>query len=783
MIKKITFAALLLLMLSNITAIAQEVGSWSIFPVFSGTANTKLIDTSNKVYYLADGWLYSYDKDADETVYYTKINGMTDTDISSIYYNYDKKFLMVVYSNSNIDIVRDSGRVDNIPDLKNVILAVSKVINDVDFDGNTAYVATDFGYMVVDCDKCVVKESFNYGKAFNSIMVAGSNIFACFDKKLMVTSKSASHYEISCFRETSFKQNVRMYKISDSSFITKTGWMYYMSIGDDPTQLSPITIEQSQPGNISRSGDKIIASYANKYIEISADGTKNVVGLPSDADGTLLSSYSGKGLWNLDSKGLREFSVADSGITILHDYYVPNTTTVVEPYYLKYTNGMLYTMNSGINFKGASARKVMALSTLKDGKWNNIAPTEYTLTNSSSGGLLKSPYGLKIDPNDASKIWFGTYFEGVYCIENGKQIQKFDETNSPFYKNYVCNVTDLEFDKDGNLWFIFFNYSNTSYAQIYVLPKDKLYSSNVTKSDFIATTVNGFATNYESEMLVTKNGRYVIAATNTWKTKLVVIDTNNTPLDTSDDVMKVITTYTDQDGKTIDIGYIFCIEEDSDGKIWLGTNTGVCVINNPASIIAGTTTVNRIKVARNDGTNLADYLLDGIYVSSMAIDGAGRKWFGTTTSGVYLTKSDGSEILEHFTTDNSTLTDDLITAVECSTDDSRVFIGTKKGTLVYQSDASPSKDDYSNVYAYPNPVRPDYSGYITVAGLMDNSLVKIADSMGNVLYSGRSTGGMFVWNGCNSDGSRVNTGVYYVFASQNEDGHSSGCVTKILVVK
>ena len=419
---------------------------------------------------------------------------------------------------------------------------------------------------------------------------------------------------------------------------------------------------------------------------------------------------------------------------------------------------------------------------LKDGKWSNLAPTEYTLTNSNSGGTLKSPYGLAIDPNDKSKIWFGTYFEGVYCIEDGKQVQKFDETNSPFYKNYVCNVTDLEFDKDGNLWFIFFNYSNSSYAQIYVLPKAKLYSSSVTKDDFIATNI-GTQMSYENEMLVTKNGRYVIGTSNVWKTKLAVIDTNNTPLDTSDDVIKTLSSYTDQDGKSIDIGYIFCIEEDSDGKIWLGTNTGVCVINNPANIINGTLTINRIKVPRNDGTNLADYLLDGISVSSIAIDGAGRKWIGTTTSGLYLVKSDGSEILEHFTTENSTLTDDLITDVECSTDDNRVFIGTKKGMLIYESDAAPSQADYSDVYAYPNPVRPDYSGHITIAGLMDNSLVKIADSMGNVLYSGRSTGGMFVWDGCNSDGSRVNTGVYYVFASQNEDGHSSGCVTKILVVK
>ncbi len=781
MMKKTVFAALLLLVMS-VSAIASEVGSWSIYPVFSGSANTRLIDTDSKVYYLANGWLYSYDKSADETVYYTKINGMSDVDISSIYYNYDKKFLMVVYSNSNIDIVRDNGRVDNIPDLKNVILSVSKKINDVDFDGNTAYVATDFGYMVVDCDKCVTKESFNYGKAFTSIIATDNYIYASYDKKLQVAPKKGAHYEISCFSETTVKQDLSMYKISSDSFLASTGWLYYVKIGEDPTQINLITVESALQGNLSMSGNKAIASYSGKYIEIAADGTTNTVTLPEGVDGTLLSSYNGKGLWNLDSKGLREISVGDSGITVLHDYYLPNTSTVIEPYYLKYYNGALYSMNSGVNYKGATARIDIALSMLKDGKWSNLAPTEYTITNSSSKGTLKSPYGLAIDPNDNSKIWFGTYFEGVYCIENGKQVQKFDNTNSPFYMNYVCNVTDLEFDKDGNLWFIFFNYSNASYEQIYVLPKSKLYGS-VTKDDFIAINLNGVQMSYENEMLVTKNGRYVIGASNVWKTKLAVVDTNNTPLDTSDDVVKVLSSYTDQDGKSIDLGYIFSIVEDSDGKIWLGTNTGVCVINNPANIINGTLTINRIKVPRNDGTNLADYLLDGISVSSIAIDGAGRKWIGTTTSGLYLVKSDGSEILEHFTTENSTLTDDLVTAVECSTDDNRVFIGTKKGLLVYESDASPAQTDYSDVYAYPNPVRPDYSGYITIAGLMDNSLVKIADSMGNVIYSGRSTGGMFVWDGCNSDGSRVNTGVYYVFASQNEDGHSSGCVSKILVVK
>lgn len=781
MIKRICLAVALLIVMAVVPAKSQQVGSWSIYPVFSGNDNRSLVDTGSKVFFLADGWLYSYDKDNDESVFYTKMNGMSDTDISGIYYNYDKKFLLVAYSNSNIDIVRENGRVDNVPDLKSVILTVSKTINSVDFSGDYAYIATDFGYMVVDCNKCVVKESFNYGKAFKSIVVTDKNIFATFDKKINVSSVGESHYELSSFKETNIKQEMQLRKIDNSSMLTTTGWFYYIKIGEDPTNLAMSVIEKSAPSNVSMSGSNMVASYKEKYIVVSPDGTSQTVAMPSEIDGSHLSTIDGKGLWNLDSKGLKEFSISDGSVTILHDTYRPNTSTVSEPYYLTYQNGTLYSMNSGRNYKGASNGKSVMLSSLKNGVWNNLNPIKIDIHNKSYKSLIE-PYGMAIDPFDSEKIWFGSFFEGIYCVKNGEQVQKIDHLNSPMYLDFVVCVSDLKFDKEGNLWFSFYNFNKTTYAPLYILPKDKLYKENLTADDFISIDLGNFATTYGSQLCISKDSRYVLLGSNMWKSKLAIIDTNGTLTDISDDRVAIVSTYNDQDGKNFDIGYINSIKEDN-GKYWLATNVGVGLINNIKAAFSGNVVVNRVKVPRNDGTNLADYLLDGLCINDIAIDGANRKWFGSSTSGLYLTSSEGSEILEHFSTENSLLTSDEITSVACSTDDNRVFIGTKKGTLVYESDAAPAQNDYSDVYAYPNPVRPDYSGHITVAGLMDNSLVKITDSMGNLIYSGRSTGGMFVWDGLNSDGSRVNTGVYYVFASQNENDKSSGCVTKILVVK
>ena len=118
----------------------------------------------------------------------------------------------------------------------------------------------------------------------------------------------------------------------------------------------------------------------------------------------------------------------------------------------------------------------------------------------------------------------------------------------------------------------------------------------------------------------------------------------------------------------------------------------------------------------------------------------------------------------------------------CDPFSNKVYFATSSGLIEYSSTSSPGADSYDDVYAFPNPVRPDYGGWITVTGLMENSLVKIADSAGNVVHQGKSDGGMFVWNGCNPSGERVRSGIYYVLASQNATGSAEACVTKIMVI-
>ena len=112
-----------------------------------------------------------------------------------------------------------------------------------------------------------------------------------------------------------------------------------------------------------------------------------------------------------------------------------------------------------------------------------------------------------------------------------------------------------------------------------------------------------------------------------------------------------------------------------------------------------------------------------------------------------------------------------------------LYIGTDKGLVSYQTEATEGADRFeeANVYAYPNPVHSGYTGVITVTGLMRDSDVKIVNVSGELVFEGTSTGGQFTWNGRNRSGNKVASGVYFVLASDQEG--KEGIVTKIVMIK
>lgn len=191
-------------------------------------------------------------------------------------------------------------------------------------------------------------------------------------------------------------------------------------------------------------------------------------------------------------------------------------------------------------------------------------------------------------------------------------------------------------------------------------------------------------------------------------------------------------------------------------------------------------TCSRIIIPRNDGTGLGDFLLEDQNVTAIAIDGANRKWIGTESSGVYLMSENGQETILHFTSKNSPLLSEQILSIAIHPVTGEVFFGTGGGLLSYQSDAAEAGNTFSNVHVYPNPVRENFTGLITITGLVENTQVKITDVAGNLVSETTSKGSIATWDARNSFGQKVSTGVYLAICISPDGLQTS--TAKILII-
>ena len=381
------------------------------------------------------------------------------------------------------------------------------------------------------------------------------------------------------------------------------------------------------------------------------------------------------------------------------------------------------------------------------------------------------------DPTEPGHYFAGSFGYGVYEFRNGKFVKHYNHENSELksavsgrYDYAYVRVPTVKFDNEGNLWCI-----NSDVKDIVkVLKKDGTWISvNYKEIEYWATTVKPY---------IDSRGWLWITAIQ-GNPGLFCAKINNTPFDTSDDTTrKWLNKFTNQDGISYDIYQLFDIAEDNNGDIWVGTNIGVFVIDDPEKFF-NDGVFKQIKIARNDGTGLADYFMSGVYIKDIEIDGANRKWIGTNNNGIYLVSADGQETIHHFTTENSPLPSDCIESIAINNTTGEVFIGTDKGIASYMSDATtPSEElDKKNVHVYPNPVRADYSGNISIIGLTHDCNVKIVDAAGYLMNEGYSNGGQYTWNGRNMRGEKVASGVYYVLTYDSNG--KEGVATKILITR
>ena len=742
--------------------------------------NTNSVEESNdQVFVVAEGSLYTYGKEDNSIKQYYKGNGLNDNTISLIRYNKQTKSLLIIYDNSNIDIL-EGGVATNLPYLSTSTSIRDKQINSVLVHDEYAYLSTAFGIVVVNMAKKEIKDTYKLSSNITSCAIQNGNIYASTTNKAEVSSgiiyaslkenlldkANWKPYGLSNLSDSHTISAIASFKNTLFYLVSQQGIFY-----ENNGELSRI-INSSTLKYMKVIGEKL-ACIDNSRVFIVSDTQKfDQINLSINDISTYQTdkywiAEGSKGLRSIQRKGSNSFEALNEPI-ILDGPYSNSAFDIV------CKNDKVYMIIGGKDLlNGKRFDKGGYILTYDYDKWSFIDPKEAQ----KKLNLPRNPrdytsIAVTTDDSNDEIVYASSMGDGVIQYKNGTPVQSYNEKNAfketaGGYGSGYCYIDGLAFDKNANLWM---TSSEVNHA-VLVLDKAGAWHRLDIEQLRGVYTINDI-------LITSTNDKWIYVPRNT--PKLVMIPNS----ESLDEVSSYeFTTLIDTDGKELTPSNYTCVAEDKDGYIWVGTNRGAVYFTKPRISSAedkAATRCTRVKYTNEETGNLA-YFLDNVVVTTLKVDAGNRKWIGTKGNGVYVLDNDNETIVYQFNTTNSPLLSDNIYDIEINDKTGEVFIGTDKGLYSYQGEASEGKSDYSEIYAYPNPVRPEHMDKVTIVGLMDNSNVKITDLNGNIIYQTKSLGGQAIWNCRNASGSRVATGVYLVLASTEEASES--VVTKIIVVK
>jgi hypothetical protein len=769
--KKILFSILGSIFLLN-TVFSQDVGigQWRAHLPYK---SCKAVDIAGNLVYCATPLsVFYYDKSDQSVSLLTKVNGLSDVNISTIRYSSQFQVLIVGYTNANIDLVYQDAII-NISDIKRKPIYGNKAINSIDIYGNFAYFSCGFGIVVLDLAKKEIKDTYyigTNGTALNVLDLAsdgnkfyaatefgileanvnGSNLanYSSWTKDTLLPDRNAMYNSIIAFNNKVFANLSTTSYGQDTIFMFDgNSWKIF-----DTTRYDDVFNMRVAEGNL------LISYNYSVYVYTASIALKEIV---SDLyPGTTYPSCA-----VMDAEG--NYWIADNfrGLVRYKDWVsesiLPNGPGNNNVFSMAIAGSDLYVAPGGVS---SSFNNVWNTS----GVFSFIGDTWYTLKDFNPDfNNLFDIIAVAIDPSDNTHVFAGSFARGLIEIRNGVITKIYDKSNSGLeepYSTYTgwLGVSGLAFDKDNNLWI-----DNAACNKLLKVLKPD--------GTWLGFSMSPYLNQARAAAIVIdqNNQKWVILKD---VPGLLVFSDNGTLTNTSDDVVRVLTT-TVGNGN-LPSNAVLCVAEDLDGKIWAGTDKGVAVFYNPENVTTSGNYDSQVITILQD--SVAQHLLEFETVTAIAVDGSNKKWFGTEKAGVFLMSDDGQKEIYHFTPENSPLLSNTITSIVIDGKTGEVFFGTANGIISFKANATSGGEVINNVYAYPNPVPEGYTGSIGIKGLVRDSDVKITDVSGILVYETKSEGGQAIWNGKNFKGEKVKTGVYFVFSSSPDA--TDKLVTKIMVI-
>ncbi len=745
-------------------------GDWRVYAAYHKATDVALFN--HIVYVVSNDGLYSYDPEYANVETYDKSTILSDEGIIDIIVCEATNQLVIVYANGNVDLLDANGNIYNMPELKEKSLS-DKSINDTYVDADNIYISTGSGIVILDTRRKVFAGYYNFGHSVNSLAIDDGYIVALTSDGVYKGALTDNLLDANSWSQVSTRVlnklisfGGRYYALSPSNRVVQVTNNETFAI----TTFDNVTID-----GYSVCDDNLFffsSSVIHKFEQSGNHSTLN-----NDL-GIFAAINSGNDYWlACGANGLIGARFTDNTFSTVVSSIIP--TSPIRNYFYRMRHYGSRLLSVGGALETSSIRREFTAQMYENGMWSYF--NEDSLRDYIGSNNFYNALDIIQDPNDPDHQ-FVSAVTGLYEFRHQHMVKHYTYNNSVLTSilpndtrpGYFVRVAGLAFDDQSNLWML----NSGCDSIIKILRTDGTWLSyycpeiaNNPICDQIMFDERGWA------WIVSRASGSNNAA------GLFILDTNGTLNQRSDDTQKVYHSMVNQDGTSYLFDRVNCVVTDLDGSVWIGTNVGPFMTYNPSAIFGNDFTITQCKVPRNDGTGYADYLLGEVEVRCIAVDGGNRKWMGTQGSGVYLVNSDGSEILEHFTSNNSPLLSDYIYSISIDGNTGEVFFGTSAGLVSYMGNATDPEESFNKdlVKVYPNPVRPNYMGKIIIRGLMSNSVVKIVNAAGRLVNEGVSVGGEYTWDGRTNNGSRVASGVYYILATDEEG--DKGVASKFLVVK
>ena len=774
---------------NGLTASAQElgVGQWrDHFPYQNLLA---VAQGGDQIYAASSTAMFRYGITTGEITNLNKTNALNDVGIQGLAWNEALATMVVYYLNGNIDLLKNNTSV-NIGDIKRSSVIGDKGIYNVYMDGTIAYLACGFGIVVLDLANEEIRETWFIGPSgskvqVNAITMTPDSIYAATASGLFVANRFSSN--LASF--TNWHKRVDMGTALDDgpfSEVVRFGDRLLLSVvipGTGGDTLLVLGQDNTWSRETSSFGQVI------KDMTVTADGQYVVLSHITDIRvldqqlnlQTLIYSINGKFTKPQqairDAEGLVWIADAEQGLiraqnTEVGSSIVPNGPKTASAWRMAADNGTLYVATGAVSGIWDSRFQKDGIHMRKNGQWSTMDRSNSTLLDLGAnefGGSVNDPICVAIDPEDPAHAFVGSWDEGLIEIRDGAPVQIYNPTNSALSEDVnpyqgALFVSGLDYDDAGNLWITNARCNDpvvvlTNTGEWLHFSPGNLLGNNLLLGDMVAAQ-NGY------KWMVRPRGFGIL-----------VYNNGNTIADTGDDQYKLLNAQTGTGG--LPTNDVYCLAEDLDGQMWVGTAQGVAIFYSPDAIFNGDDYDAQQILIEQDGN--VQILLETESVISIAVDGANRKWIGTQGSGVYLISADGRDQIHHFTDVNSPLPSNTITNIAIDGSTGEVYMATESGIMSYRSDATTGENDNTCATVFPNPVRETYTGPIAITGLVRTSEVKITDVSGNLVYRTTSTGGQAIWNGNDMNGNRASTGVYLVFVS--DPSGSYNCNTKLLLAR